>query len=82
MSSPETNCQVLGFVCSEYDLCSRCDGTGNEPTKDGRDPCCSCEQCFDEEIGWSTGIEPGSSSQLAAREYVKESRCERVSEAL
>lgn len=65
------SCQVIGFDCPEADLCSRCKGAGSEPlTADGSDPCCSCGRCFDEVLGWSTGIEPGSPSVERARQFV------------
>lgn len=65
-------CQVLGFDCDPKDLCTACLGSGNEPG----DSCCHCDRCFDAEIGWSTGIEPGTPSVKGARELVAESRKE------
>ena len=59
-----SNCQIIGFDCPESDLCTRCHGDGEEPDKD---LCMHCERCFDDKIGWSTGIEPKSSAQVAAR---------------
>ena len=65
------NCQIIGFHCNPSDLCTNCKGTGDEPlTDDGSDPCSHCDRCFDEVIGWSTGIEPGSGSSTRAREFV------------
>lgn len=64
-------CQVLGFDCQECDLCMRCRGNGNEPLlPDGTDLCQNCDHCFDEVVGWSTGIESGSPSAEKARQFV------------
>jgi hypothetical protein len=64
----ETNCQILGFVCDEKDVCSRCGGTGDEPlTAKGSDPCMNCSFCFDEEMGWSTGVNPKSLSLVRVK---------------
>lgn len=69
------NCRVIGFVCADADLCVRCRGTGAEPREE---LCQSCDRCFDEEIGWSTGIEPGTPSQQLARELVRLNRIEEI----
>jgi hypothetical protein len=71
--SDETNCQVIGFVCPSADLCTNCHGTGNEPVKEeGTDLCASCDHCFDEQSGWSTGVEPNTDSTIAVRKLVSE----------
>jgi hypothetical protein len=57
-------CQVLNFPIPDADLCTRCGGTGNEPQEE---LCCHCGRCFDDVVGWSTGIEPGTESQRQAR---------------
>ena len=58
------NCQIIGFDCPVEDLCSHCKGTGEEQPPE---MCSHCDRCFDEEIGWSTGIESGTASQERAR---------------
>lgn len=69
------DCQVIGFDCPAADLCTRCGGTGAEPlTEAGSDPCCHCDHCFDEEAGWSTGVEPGTPSVDAVRRLVTAGR--------
>lgn len=65
------NCCVIGFICNVNHFCSHCGGDGEERPKE---LCQHCDRCFDEEIGWSTGIEPGTLSQVKAREFVKLSR--------
>lgn len=62
-----SGCQVIGFSCLVSDLCTRCKGTGNDPEEE---LCMNCDHCFDEVLGWSTGIEPRSPRQSIAREYV------------
>lgn len=54
------NCQVVGLTVPEADLCTSCKGTGVDPYED---LCSHCEHCWDEVLGWNTGIEPGSPSQ-------------------
>ncbi len=60
------NCQVVGFDCLKEDLCPTCKGTGQHPNPE---MCCACDDCFDEVIGWSTGIKQGSRGQEAARAF-------------
>lgn len=69
MAAPyiETNCQVLGFMADPRDLCTHCGGDGEERPVEC---CAACPQCFDDEIGWSTGIDPGTLSLAGARRYV------------
>lgn len=64
------SCAIIGFDCPEADLCKNCRGSGYEPVVDGVDLCCCCDNCFDEVIGWSTGIEPGTPTQIVARQFV------------
>lgn len=60
----KTNCQVTGFLCFPEDLCKDCGGDGQQrPQK----LFMTCERCFDEMLGFSTGIEPGTRSHQAAR---------------
>ncbi len=61
-------CQVIGFDCPAEDLCPHCKGTGNEPREE---LCQNCDECFDERLGWSTGIRQGSASQRAAWDLVE-----------
>ena len=66
-----SNCQVIGIDCPEEDLCERCRGTGTEPIRDdGTDLCCGCDACFDDVIGWCTGIRLGSVTMERARRLV------------
>jgi hypothetical protein len=67
MTDRDDNCQIIGFRCDPADLCGHCRGTGAEPRAE---LCQHCDLCFDEAIGWSTGIEPGSPSQEKARAFV------------
>lgn len=67
---PADNCCIIGFVCIPFHLCMNCKGDGEERPKD---LCCHCDRCFDEEIGWSTGIESGTLSQEKAREFIRNS---------
>lgn len=62
---------IIGFDCPPADLCQNCKGSGDEPIRpDGANLCMTCDRCFDEVIGWSTGVEPGSESQAEAREFI------------
>lgn len=62
-------CQVIGFDCPDADLCKNCNGTGTEPV--GTDLLGSCDRCFDDEVGWSTGVEPGTESARTVRATCK-----------
>ncbi len=66
-----SQCAVLGFDCPAEDLCPHCRGTGEEPVLE---LCCYCQECFDEVIGWSTGIRPGSHTAKVAADVVAEGR--------
>lgn len=59
-------CQIMDFDCSECDLCVHCKGTGEEQPIE---LCANCDHCFDDVLGWSTGIEPVTLSQLGARMF-------------
>jgi hypothetical protein len=60
-------CQVNGFDCPQGDLCTVCKGSGDDPQTE---LCTHCDHCFDELLGWSTGIEPGTASAESVRREI------------